>query len=253
MVAALATSTDAPSFWLQTCGDDLRPRPALPGDRSCDVAIVGAGYTGLWTAYHLLRRDPRLRVTVLERRIAGWGASGRNGGWCSALFATGWTQLSQRYGWDSAIRLRRALERTVDDVGAWCERFEINAHWVKGGTLTLARGGAQVSRLSAELTEDRQHGGDDTRWLDAGQTRELLDASGVDGALFTPHCAAIQPARLARGLARVVESMGATIHEHTEVTALHRGACDTDAGRLRADVVVRATEAYTAGLTGQHR
>ena len=67
-------------------GDDLAPRPPLDGDTEVDVAIVGAGFTGLWTAYHLLRGDPGLRVLVVERQVAGFGASGRNGGWCSALF-----------------------------------------------------------------------------------------------------------------------------------------------------------------------
>src|SRR5581483_2449822 len=75
-----------PSLWLETAGDDLTARPRLPGDAVADVAIIGAGYTGLWAAHHLLRHDPSLRVVVLEREIAGWGASGRNGGWCSALF-----------------------------------------------------------------------------------------------------------------------------------------------------------------------
>src|SRR4051812_49640151 len=102
-----------PSMWLETCGDDLTPRPALPGDTSCDVAVVGAGFTGLWTAWHLLRDDPTLRVVVIEREIAGWGASGRNGGWCSAPFAASWSRGAAEHRREAALSLRRALERTV--------------------------------------------------------------------------------------------------------------------------------------------
>ncbi|MDQ3982714.1 MAG: FAD-dependent oxidoreductase, partial [Actinomycetota bacterium] len=75
------------SLWLETAGEPLAGRAALPGDSEADVAIVGAGYTGLWTAYYLLRAQPDLRIALVEKEIAGFGASGRNGGWCSGLFA----------------------------------------------------------------------------------------------------------------------------------------------------------------------
>jgi glycine/D-amino acid oxidase-like deaminating enzyme len=149
--------------------------------------------------------------------------------------------------------LRRALERTVDEVGAWCSTYEVDAHFAKGGTLTLARGQAQVARLRAELAEDKEHGGTDTQWLDAKAAREQLAATGIDGAVFTPHCAAIQPARLVRGLARVVESLGGRIYERTSATEIAPGWVVTRRGRLRADVVVRATEGYTAGLASHRR
>ena len=75
----------SPSFWLDALGP-ITPRAALPGDRAFDVAIAGGGYTGLWTAYYLARQDPALRIVVLEKEFCGFGASGRNGGWCSGLF-----------------------------------------------------------------------------------------------------------------------------------------------------------------------
>lgn len=241
MTAAFRTS-GVPSLWLETCGDDLTPRPSLPGGLTADVAIVGAGYTGLWTAHHLLRHDPTLRVVVLEREIAGWGASGRNGGWCSALFPTPHTRIAREHGEAAARELARTLQRTVDDVGEWCAARDVDADYAKGGTLSLARGPAQVRRLRGT-----------GEWLDADAARQRIDASGVDGAVFTRHCAAIHPAKLVRGLAHVVESQGASIFERTAVTAIHPGRVVTSAGTVRAEVVVRATEGYTADLPASHR
>jgi glycine/D-amino acid oxidase-like deaminating enzyme len=240
-------------MWLETCGDDLTPRPALPGSTDADVAIVGAGFTGLWTAYHLLRQQPSLRVVLVESEIAGWGASGRNGGWCSALFAASWSRVAKEHGRDEALALRRALERTVDDVGRWCNEHAVDAHVAKGGTLTLARTAAQVERVRRHAEDDRAHGGDHTEWLDAAEATRRLAASDVQGAMFTPHCAAIQPARLARGLARVVEGLGATLHEQTGATAIGERVVRTAHGNVRADVVVQATEGYTRSLSERRR
>jgi glycine/D-amino acid oxidase-like deaminating enzyme len=236
-----------PSLWLETCEDDLSPRAPLPGHLGVDVAIVGAGFTGLWTAHHLLRHDPGIRVAVIEREIAGWGASGRNGGWCSALFPASWERVARDHGADAARRMEAELQHTVDAVGTWCATHEVDAHFVKGGTLSLARGAAQVARLRGAGP-----GHTDT-WLSAERARERVAAAGVDGASFTRHCAALHPARLVRGLARVVEAQGATIYEDTAATALHPGRVVTPQGTVRADVVIRATEGYTADIPATHR
>jgi glycine/D-amino acid oxidase-like deaminating enzyme len=244
---------DAASFWLETCGESLAPRPALPGDTDADVAIVGAGYTGLWAAFHLLHHDPSLRVVVVEKEVAGWGASGRNGGWCSALFASSWQRVAREHGRDAALRLRAALQRTVDDVGRWCVEQGVDAHYAKGGTLTLARGRAQVVALREQLRSEHRYGGADVHWLDRAEAATRLAATGVDGAVYTPHCAAVHPARLVRGLARVVERQGGVVYEQTAARELSAGRVVTDHGVVRAGVVLRATEAYTADLPGSHR
>jgi glycine/D-amino acid oxidase-like deaminating enzyme len=235
-----------PSLWLEDCGDDLRPRPSLAGIVQADVAIVGAGYTGLWTAHHLLRHDPGLRVVVVEREYAGWGASGRNGGWCSALFPVSWSRIARDRGPDAARRMEVALQGTVDDVGSWCETYGVDAHFTKGGTLTLARGAAQVARM-------RSGDGHAGQWLDADAARARVAAANVDGGVFSRHCAALHPARLVRGLARVVESQGATIFEGTPVTGIYPKRLISPHGTVQADVVIRATEGYTADIPATHR
>jgi glycine/D-amino acid oxidase-like deaminating enzyme len=216
----------------------------LPGSITADVAIVGAGFTGLWTAHHLLRHQPGIRVVVIEREIAGWGASGRNGGWCSALFPVPWPRIERRYGADAARRMQQTLQQTVDDVGVWCQANGVDAEFAKGGTLSLARGRAQLDRLVDEPVGT---------WLSAEQARQRVAASGIDGARFNRHCAALHPGRLVRGLARVVQAQGATIHERTPATAVRPGRVVTPVGVVRADIVIRATEGYTADLPATHR
>lgn len=242
------------SFWLADVGD-LHPRPALGGDIDADIAVVGAGYTGLWTAYYLLRAQPDLRIAIVEKEIAGFGASGRNGGWCSALFAAPRSGVAKRYGREAAVALQREMFATVDEVGAVLVAEGIDAHFHKGGTLTVATSPAQIDRVRAELEEERAwgFGEDDFRWLDEEELRERIRIPGAIGARFTPHCARLHPARLARGLAEKVEALGATIYERTPALRIDDRAVVTAVGRVRADVVVRATEGYTALLPGMRR
>jgi glycine/D-amino acid oxidase-like deaminating enzyme len=249
------------SLWHETAGEDWTPRPGLSGDTEADVAIVGAGFSGLWTAYYLLRGDPSLRVVVLEAEVAGFGASGRNGGWCSALFPTGEATLRTRFGAGPARELRLAMQDTVDEVGRVAAAESIDADYVKGGTLVAARTEAQWTRARAEVAAARELGVDagDLELLDAAEAQSRLGASSVRGATYTPHCARIHPAKLVRGLARAVEGLGGRIAERTPVRALLAGTVQspgravTDRGTVRADVVLRCTEGYTARLPGLRR
>ena len=211
------------SLWHATADDDFAPRPSLPGPASYDVAIVGAGLTGLWTAYYLHRADPTLRIVVLEAEVAGFGASGRNGGWCSALFPTSWQKLVAASSEDGARRMIRAMQETVREVGRAAEAEGIDAHFHRGGTVTLASSQVQLERLREEVASARARGftEDDERLLEPDEASAMLAADPVLGGTFTPHCAVIHPSRLVRGLARVVEASGVPIFEHTRVQ-LHR-------------------------------
>ena len=245
------------SLWHETAEDDWSPRPSLPGDTQVDVAVVGAGLTGLWTALYLLRDEPSLRVAVLEAETAGFGASGRNGGWCSALFPASLSTMAALPGSsrEAALALHRAMRHTVDEVLATAAEEGIDPRAHKGGTISLARTRAQLRRAHADVAAARSwgRGEDELRFLDAAETRARLAATEVVGGTFTPDCAAVHPARLVRGLARAVERRGGRIYERTRVRELRAGAAVTEHGVVSADAVLRATEGYTVSLAGLER
>lgn len=232
-----------------------RTRPPLPGSLDADVVVVGAGYTGLWTAYHLVRAEPTCRVVVLERDHVGFGASGRNGGWCSAIMPVGLDALDRRHGPGAGAAMQRAMFDTVRAVADVCREEDIDAHLQQGGWVQLARSPAQVERIRDDVAEARRHGFGDTdlRWLEPSEAAATVAATNVLGGSHTPHCAALHPLRLVHGLADACERRGVTIHESTAVTAIRPGAVDAAGSTVRAPYVVRATEAYTRDLPGLRR
>ena len=246
------------SLWHDTAPDDWVPRDPLPGRLSADVAIVGAGFTGLWTAYYLLRSDPTLRVVVLEAETAGFGASGRNGGWCSALFPASLDHLAALPGADrdGALAQHAAMRGCLDEVGRVAEDERLEIDFARGGTITLARSRAQLRSARAEVEDARAwgRGEDELRLLSADEARARVGATKVRGATFTPDCAALHPARLARNLARLVdETRGGRVYEHTRVTRIDPHRVRTTSGDVQAGVVIRATEGYTPRLPGLAR
>jgi len=243
------------SLWHETVPEDWTPRAALPGDRDTDVAVVGAGFTGLWTALYLARAEPTLRVTVVEAETAGFGASGRNGGWCSALFPASLDSVATRASRAGALAQHRAMRDSVDEVLRVATEEGIDAHAAKGGTISLARSEPQWARARAEVEHARSWGlgEDDVRLLDAAEASAVLGATRVRGATYTPDCAAIHPARLVRGLAEAAERRGVIVHERTPATAIEPGRVVTHHGILRAEHVIRATEGYTRSLAGERR
>ena len=238
------------SLWMDQLDEPLQARPSLQGELQADVAIIGAGYTGLWTAYYLKRHAPQLRVVILEAQIAGFGASGRNGGWLMGnmlgedRLLAGLAPSERRASFD-------LLHGIPDEVSVVTEREGIACDLRKGGVIyCAARYPEQLRRLREYHAELRSHGlgDDDYRWLPPNELAEQLRVKGAYGALYSPHCATIQPARLARGLAECVERLGVEIYEQSRVTDWQPGLVRTEHGSVRADWVVPAVEGYAAEL-----
>ena len=248
------------SFWLENSGDDLTPRPALDDSTDADVAILGAGMTGLWTAWYLKRRDPSLRIVIVEREIAGFGASGRNGAWCAPDFNISMSRLARLHGDDAARRAQQATYDAVDEVGRACAEAGVDAGFHKGGSIYLARGPQGVPALEHALSEYQRFGfGERYRLIDAAELATRIRVAGAIRALVSDSTAVVHPGRLVRGLARAVERQGVRIVEGTPVTdfrlkdASGRATLVTPRGEVRAPVIVLAGEAYLTELPRLHR
>jgi glycine/D-amino acid oxidase-like deaminating enzyme len=228
-------------------------RPQLPGDRDADVCIVGAGYTGLWTAYYLKRADPSVRIVLLEARFAGFGASGRNGGWLSGLVPGDRNRMAELHGRDRVRQWQQALNDAVDEVIDVAAAEGIEAGIVKGGTMQVARNAAQASRLAAELDEELSWKIDGIAALTKAEAAERIRIDGVVSAYHTPHCARVQPAKLACGLADAVGRLGVDIYEMSPATTIQPRRVTTPLGTVTAPIVLRATEGFTASLPGLRR
>jgi glycine/D-amino acid oxidase-like deaminating enzyme len=239
------------AFWYDALGFPPR-RPALAGDRAADVCIVGAGYTGLWSAYYLKRARPDLEIVVLEREFAGFGASGRNGGWLSDHYSGSYAAIAQTHGRDAVLALRAAMRGAIDEVIAVARREGIDADIVKAGEVKVARSAAQVARLEAELAADAVWGSDLVA-LERAALEQRIHVAGARAGAFNPHCARVQPAKLVQGLARAVEALGVTIHESTAVDSVQPGAAISDRGTVRAPTVLTCLEGFTASLAGHRR
>jgi len=242
-------------FWFDSIAeaeDGFRPRPALAEDATVDVAIVGAGLTGLWTAYYLQEADPSLRILLLERDVAGFGASGRNGGWCSALFPWSVSALAARYGRDAAVAQRQAMVDTVDEVGRVAEVEGVDCDYVRGGTVTFARDRVQLAAARGEFAESEEFGVDRVTLAGTESVRARYGVPDAVAATITPACARVHPGKLVRGIARAVERRGAVIAEQTEVIGWTDGVVRVRAGGVErtvtAGTVVNATEGYGSQL-----
>lgn len=249
-----ASERGTPSFWLDAVGAGPT-RPSLQGAVTADVCIIGGGFTGLWTAYELRRADPALEVVVLEAEHVGFGASGRNGGWVLGKISGSAQAWRRRGGPDAPRAMEHAINATVGEIGEAITREGIDCDWQQGGSLTVAQNERQLGRLHAELAAERAWAGEDCGWefLDADALRARLAIRDGVGALYTPYCARVQPAKLVTGLARVVERAGATVYEGSRVLAFEAGRVRTGGGEVLARVTLLATEGYTANLPGRRR
>lgn len=240
------------SHWWETLGMPT-PRPSLPGDLTADVAIVGAGYTGLWTAYYLKKAQPDLDIAIIEQRFAGYGASGRNGGWLTNSITGGREQYIKSHGRAEAERFQVAMNDTVDEVIRVAREENIDADIKKGGEFNVAYTTSQNARIREFAHAEQQWKSTDLELLEAAEARAKINVEGTVAAVWHPHAARIQPAKLASGLARVVESLGVKIYENTTAEEIRPKQILTDKGTVHADIIVRATEGFTPNLKGLKR
>jgi glycine/D-amino acid oxidase-like deaminating enzyme len=241
------------SFWYADIGLPDR-RPPLSCDTEADVCIVGAGYTGLWSAYYLKKAAPDLRILVVEKDFAGFGASGRNGGWLTGGFAWSQEKYAATHGADAVRAMVGALNGTVSEVMRVAAAEGIDADILPTDEMMVATNPAQLERLKAEVAH-RRHWGEEDRVFEIGRDEALtrVNVPGTQGGMIVRGVARVQPAKLVRGLAAAVERLGVTIAEGTEVTCIAPGLVSTTRGRVRAGAILRATEGFTATLPGLER
>lgn len=243
------------SFWYADIGGVPDYRPPLQGDIDADICIIGGGFTGLWTAYYLRKADPKIKVVVVEKEFAGFGASGRNGGWLTGGFSWSREKYLKGATRGGVIDMVRAMAGTVNEVIRVTEEEGIDADIRRTDGLVAACTGAQMQRL-------RDAYEDNVRWETPKERVSLIGGADMQsrirvknavGALVMHGVARVQPAKLVRGLAAAVERAGAVIYEQTEVTRIEKGRVTTNRGVIRAPIIVRATEGFTAGIPGFER
>ena len=222
---------------------------------SVDVAIVGGGLSGLWTAYYLAKRDPGLNIAVIERDFIGYGASGRNGGWCYPGFAAESVEIERLSDTATATRWNRELIDMVHEIEKVVAEEGIEADLHNGGTIDLFRNGGQLARGEHHVAESHRLGwtSEDIRMLSLSETRERLRATNTIGGMYMAHTNAVHPAKLTVGLAAAAERHGVRIFENTEAVKLGTGRVETNRGSITARFVIRATEGYSAEIDGHHR
>lgn len=241
------------SFWYADMGGIPAPRPALQGDTSVDVCIIGAGYTGLWTAHYLKKAAPDLSILSVEKHFAGYGASGRNGGWLTGGFAWNHSRYAETSSPEQVRALVTALNGSVDEVIREAEAAGIDADIRRTEELMVATTPAQLARAEAEVANRHRWGEHRVRMIGAQDLAARITIPGAMGAMVVEGVARIQPAKLVRGLALAVERAGVTIAEQTEVTGIGAGLVETARGTVRARTILRCTEGFTATLPGLKR
>ncbi|UTX53740.1 NAD(P)/FAD-dependent oxidoreductase [Leucobacter aridicollis] len=243
------------SYWFSQVA--TRPaRAPLDRDLTVDVALVGAGYTNLWIAYYLKQARPDLEIAILEREVAGFGASSRNGGWISYGLPGQHSRYAKAHGVQAVRDFQRELFATIGEIVDVAAREGIEADIAHEGEVAIARNPAQLARLREEYEGGSQwgFGPGDLVMLDRDGANEHARLSNAVGGLWSPHCARVQPALLASGLADTVERMGVRIYEHTAVSEIVPHTALTERGnRVSAEFVVRGTEGYTNSLKGHSR
>ena len=243
------------SLWHESTGHLAADRPALNGDTQCDVVIIGGGYSGLWSAYYLKKLSPDLRIIVIEQNQIGFGASGRNGGWCSGFLPISLSEIEQTHGRSEAIEMYNQSFQTLDEIERVIKDEKIDCDYHRGGTIHGATNAVQQTRVRHDIQQlhDFGFGEEHIRLLAATEISSRLNIDGLLSASYTPHCAVIHPAKLVQGLARLVERLGVQIFEDTTVLEYSPGRVRTNSYICRAEIIIRATEGFTARIKKHRR
>ena len=243
------------SYWRESVRSEIVSRDSLVSNIDVDIAIVGAGYSGLWTAYYLKKLRPDARVAVIESNQVGFGASGRNGGWCSGFLPMTLRELEKQHNRQAAIEMCRQSFATIDEIEKIIADENIDCDFHRGGTIHGATNAVQRTRVIEEVKELHSYGfsENDSRMLTLEEARDRINISGLLASSYTPHCAAIHPVKLVSGLAKVVERMGVKIYENSRVDEINSGTLNLKHSIVRAEVVVRATEGFTSQIKHHRR
>jgi glycine/D-amino acid oxidase-like deaminating enzyme len=240
------------SFWLAVYGP-YTPNPPVKGDLKVDVAIIGGGFTGLSTAYHLRRDNPGMKVAVLEAEVVGYGASGRNGGFSMTLFGLEPAVTKALFGQQRTVEAHRYMERAVDYVDALVKEHKIQSDYEFPGFLRAATTPGYVKRIQHDLEILTSMGITGIEWIDAEKIRAEVDSPLFLGGWWEPRCGLLDPAKQARELKRIAIQSGAEVYEETPVTEIKREGkftLKTPSGAVTADKIVFATNAYSHLIPG---
>ncbi|BCF86282.1 FAD-dependent oxidoreductase (plasmid) [Rhodococcus qingshengii] len=242
------------SFWMRST-DQANRRPALSGDITVDVAIVGGGLTGLWTAYYLKKAQPSLSVAIIEREYVGFGASGRNGGWMSAEPAGQFRRYAKSGGVQAARDLQREMFGAVTESVRTAQREGFDEDLQHDGLIHVATNAAQLTRTRHHVAQMREQGWgeDDVFEMTPTDLEQRVRVEGTQGGYWTPHCARVHPAKYTLGLSRVVDALGVKIYESTTALSVAAHQVGTDRGVVSAKFIVEALEGYTLSLKGKSR
>jgi glycine/D-amino acid oxidase-like deaminating enzyme len=230
------------------------PAPSLAGDTKADVAVIGAGYTGLAAAYHLRAADPSLDVVVLEAERAGYGASGRNAGFVMTLFGSSLDLMKLLHGKEKVRLAHHFMEKAIASLETMIAEHGIDCDYTRAGFLKVATAPAYVTRLRKEVEFFEQLGIEGIDWIEPDEVARRVRSPRFLGACWEPGCGSLNPLKWLDGLNRLAREAGATLYEGTPVTRVRREAgrfrLTTTRGSVVADKVVYATNAYTHLLPG---
>lgn len=235
-----------PSYWLSRPSGP--PRPPLEQSVSADFAIVGGGFTGLWSAIRLAEAAPHARIVVLEAREVGFGASGRNGGFAMTMVGRNLHDLVRKVGPDMARRVHLEMVETLGEIERFCEEEEIDCQLSHPGILTVSNQPDQDLRIEQDVRAASRCGLEDFRAVSGPESWEMVHAHGVRRGHFETHGLLLDPAALARGLRAAAERRGVEVYENTPVTRLQgrHGLVQlaTPRGHVDSRQVLVATNAY---------